>query len=252
MPDARPTPYEVAFADVEDELFPPILAEAAAVRADPAEPDRFAFLTSVADALRNLFPEDAEPEMRDQLRSLLFHAFAFWRSAKPAFSLETALARYLVEASPSLDGWSLRLPRASVYLQLPANLFWASTSPEATPEPVDGFWVTADDPQSPRRLRALMVLGLRRGRPGFSVASVEADVPHVGAASWTHARGRDEGRDFASVLPGGELGGLYSIVSTTEALKVIAAALWYIDRHPDDVEPEGPALRQVKLGQLGG
>jgi hypothetical protein len=44
--------------------------------------------------------------------------------------------------------------------------------------------------------------------------------------------GRDEGRDFENVLPGGEMAGLYSILTTAEALKLVARLLWYVEATP--------------------
>ena len=41
--------------------------------------------------------------------------------------------------------------------------------------------------------------------------------------------------DFENVLPGGEIAGLYSILTTAEALKLVARALWYIENHAEDV-----------------
>lgn len=200
----------------------------------PADPERFAFLASVSDAVRVMLPLDAEPAARDELRTVLFHAWAFWRAGRRTYRLEPAVARFLVEALPALGGWTLRLPQPALYLQLPPNLFWATTGAGAKPEPLDGIWVTAAEPA--RRLFALLVLGLRRDRPGFSVIRVEAAVPPDGPAAWIRAPARTGGRDFATTLPGGDLGGLYSVVTPAESLKLVAAALWYLDEHADLVD----------------
>lgn len=209
------------------------------------DPDQFGFLGRVADAIRTMLPEDAPPEARDELRAVLFHAWAFWHAGQPVFALQPPVARYLVEARPGLSGWPLRLPAASVYLQLPANLFWASTAPDATPEPVDGMWVAAAEPV--RRLHGLLVLGLRPDRPGFSVIRVEAEVPPGGPAAWMGARTRAQGPDFASTLPGGDLGRLYSLATPGEALKLIAGALWYLDQHPSDISAAPDGTRRVGM-----
>src|SRR5690606_38024755 len=94
------------------------------------------------DVVREVTPEDAPPEALEQYRSLLFHAFHHWNEGRRLYALDPSAARFLVEAPPALDEWTFRAPARSFYLQLPANLFWSSISPESAPEPVDGFFVT--------------------------------------------------------------------------------------------------------------
>jgi hypothetical protein len=55
--------------------------------------------------------------------------------------------------------------------------------------------------------------------------------------------GRDQGRDFENVLPGGEIAGLYSILTTAEAFKLVARVLWYVENHAEDVTG-APALER--------
>jgi len=239
---ARLTPYELAFDDLglEGRTFPEIQAEAEAQGVDPAHPDRFAFLTRAAEAIREVVPHDASPEAAEQYRLFLYHAFNFWRFGKRVYVLEPPVARYLVEAAPDLQGWELSLPAESLYVQLPANLFWASVAPDVPPEPVDGFFVcrvhgrdAAGEPFE--TLEVLMALGIHRQRAGLSLIQFDTEVGPGIPAVWTEAAGRDEGRDFASVLPGGEMAGLYSILTVPEALKLVGRALWYVDRHPGHV-----------------
>jgi hypothetical protein len=224
----------------------------------PWRRDRFDFLSTAADVVREVTPEDAPPEALDQYRALLFHAFHHWSSGRRLIVLEPGAARYLVETSPLLDGWDFRTPASSVYLQLPANLFWSSISPEIPPEPVDGFFVTFAEPDnvpgeiaaanrtsalqaSPgglevRSLEVLVVLGIRRSRAGFSVIPVSTEVGAGIPQPWS-GEGRAEG-DFKNVLPGGEIQGLYSMLTTGEVLKLVARAFWYIDRFPDALVDE--------------
>jgi hypothetical protein len=247
----RLTPYEMAFADdgYEARIFPRLMAESDALGEDPARRDRFAFLTLAGDALRDVVPDEAPPDALEQYRSLLYHAFNFWRSGRRLYTLDLPLARYLVEGAPTLTDWSFQAPTTSVYVQLPPNLFWASISPEVQPEPVDGFFVTSsrgDDPLGPayRKLEVLMVLGMRRERAGFSIIPFDTEVGPGIAAVWAETPGREGARDFENILPGGEMSGLYSILTTAEALKLLARALWYVDTHPADVEPcEAPERR---------
>lgn len=259
----RPTPYALVFGGGpwEEKVFGPIAEEAAARGEDPARFERFGFLTHAADALRAMVPPDAPLEAREEYAALLFHGFAFHRAGRPVLDLDPAVARFLVEGAPSLEGWELALPAPSVYLRLPPNLFWASVDPEAPPEPVDGLFAAVDPAGGGAgTLRALMVLGMRRDRPGFSAVPLEAEAPPGAPAAWSATPGREDGADFATDLPGGELAGLYSVRTAAEALKLLARGLWYADAHPDDVEdasseePDdgtGDAVRRVRIGGGG-
>ena len=239
---ARLTPYEMVFGEVqfENRIFPSMAREADERREDPARRERFGFLSIGAETLREVVPADSPPDALEQYRALLFHSFNFWRFGRRLLTLDAATARYLVEGSPTLEGWSPVLPHPSVYVQLPPNLFWASIAPDEAPEPVDGFFAveaSASDPIGPgyRQLDILMVLGIRRERAGFSVIGFDTEVGPGIPLDWAEGPGREDGRDFASVLPGGEMAGLYSIVTAAEALRLVARALWYVDQHPQDV-----------------
>lgn len=247
------TPYEIAFgeAGLENRVFPRIQAEADEHGEDPAARERFAFLTLAVEAARDMAPPDAGGPDLEEYRALLFHAFNFWRFGRRLYVLDTAVARYLVEAAPVLEGWHFHMPAPSVYVQLPPKLFWASIATDIPPEPVDGFFVTVADERDPiggayQELNVLMVLGLRRGRAGFSVIPFETEVGPGIPATWADAAGREGARDFENILPGGEMAGLYSILTTTEALKLLARALWYVDQHPDDVESLPAAERRAE------
>lgn len=240
----RRTPYELVFGEeFEARTFPDITREASERGIEPRDAERFGFLSLAADAVRAFVPPEAPPEALEQYRSLIYHAFNFWRYGKRVYLLDPPLARYLVEGGPSLDEWELELPYPSIYLQLPRNLFWGSISPESTPEPVDGFFVTATDGSDAlgkpyRRLDVLVVLGIRRDRAGFSVIPFSTEAGPGIARAWASAEGRDGGRDFDNILPGGEIQGLYSILTSTEVLKLLARALWYALSFPADVELE--------------
>jgi hypothetical protein len=236
---ARMTPYELVFGDTDFDvrLFPAIDEEAEAYGVDPTHPDRFNFLPRVGEILRSVVSPDAPPEALDQYRALLYHAFNFWCHGKCLYLIEPAVARFVVEAAPSLQGWDFDMPRPSVYLQLPANLFWASISADGAPEPVDGVFVTAarsaDALGVPyQQVELLLVLGIRRDRAGFSIIPFSTEVGPGIAQEWAAAEGRAGSKDFENLLPGGELAGLYSILTASEALKLSARSLWYIDEHP--------------------
>ncbi|HSU15673.1 hypothetical protein [Longimicrobium sp.] len=258
------TPYEMAFGEAgfENRLFPRIQAEADEHGEDPLARERFGFLTLAGDAARDMVPADAPPEMLEEYRALLYHAFNFWRFGRRTYALDAAVARFLVEAAPSLEGWRLSLPVPSVYVRMPPNLFWASIATDVPPEPVDGFFATTCEGRDPlggayHDLHVLMVLGLRRGRAGFSVIPFDTEVGPGIPATWAEGS-RDGARDFENILPGGEMAGLYSILTTGEVLKILARAMWYVEAHPEDVEAfAAPERRgedrpgQVPLSRLG-
>lgn len=245
----RLTPYELVFGEAafEERLFPAIEQEAREHDVDPALREQFGFLPAAMDLVRRMVPEEATPEVITQSRDLLYQAYNFRRAGRVVLACDTPVVRYLVEAGPSLRDWEFSLPAPSVYLQLPAHLFWASVSVEEPPEPVDGIFLTAvsaDDPLGPpyRRVNALMVLGMRPDRAGFSVASFDTEVGPGIPADWMAAEGREGGADFENVLPGGEISGLYSISTAAEAFKLIGSLAWYVDRHPGAVDVAAPVV----------
>jgi hypothetical protein len=252
VPNApRLTPYELVFGgpDFAARVFPSIRDDALLLGLEPLEPDEFNRIPALAAALRDLVPPDATAEALEQYRALLFHAFNFWLSGEQVFLIESAVARYLVEAAPVPTGWRLALPSPSVYLQLPANLFWGSITPESTPEPVDGLFVASstctDGLGKPfRRVDLLVVLGIRRDRAGFSIIPFSTETGPGIAAAWAEAEGREGGKDFENVLPGGEISGLYSILTAVEVLKLLGRILWYIDTNPQDVHPQSAPERR--------
>jgi hypothetical protein len=246
-PSARLTPYELVFTegDFESVVFPAIGREAEERGIDPSTPERFAFLSVVGDVLREVTPEDAPPDALDQYRALLFHSYHFQAAGKRLYVLDRAVARFLVEATPEMAGWAFVPPGVSGYVQLPANLFWSSIAPDTPPEPVDGFFFTEafpDGAPEARDVKLLLVLGVRRSRAGFSVVQLDTGVGAdlVGDSEPTRPEG-----DFTNALPGGEISGLYSILTTGEAFRLAARAFWYVDRFPAaSTTVEAPAPRE--------
>lgn len=248
---ARLTPYELAFleGDFEARVFPLIQDEAEARREDPARRERFAFLAAGGESIRDIIPPDAPPEMLEEYRALFYHAFNFWRFGRRLYVLEPAVARYLVEGAPRLADWEFAAPYDSLYIQLPANLFWASIGTDVPPEPVDGFFVTVARERDPLGMpfvdmQVLMVLGIHRLRAGFSVIAFDTEAGQGIPPVWAEP-GRDQGQDFENVLPGGEIAGLYSILTTSEALKLVARVLWYVEAHAEDVTGAPAAERRL-------
>ena len=250
---ARLTPYELVFGAeaMDDRLFPPIAEEAEARGIPLDDPDRFLFLTSVGQLLRGIAgdPEEAPatPEAQEaaaladeagelmrQHGRLLYHAFHFWRAGRNLLVLDPAVARALVDEAPAVGEWTLTVPSRTGYLQLPRNLFWAAPAPGMRPEPADGFfWVYSDAGSAAAALQVLVALGLRPDRPGISVVPAEGVLDHV--SHWASERGREEGEDFRSTMPGGELDRLYSLETATEVLKLASLCFWHVSTRPESL-----------------
>ena len=245
----RLTPYEMVFieGDFEARVFPRIAREAAEGGVTTLDRERFDFLSTVGEVVREVTPEDAPPEALDQYRALLFQAYHYWSGGRKTFILDTTAARYLVESAPVLGDWSFVPPVRSLYLQLPGNLFWSSIAPDAQPEPVDGFFITSSEVKDAQAreiltVDVLAVLGIRRARAGFSVIPVEMETGEGLPSPWD-AQPR-AGGDFSNEMPGGEIAGLYSMLTIPEVLKLVARTFRYIERFPEGlIDVVAPAPR---------
>jgi hypothetical protein len=121
--------------------------------------------------------------------------------------------------------WDGVLPADSGYIRLPRNLFWTSpdaagepSAPSRTAEGIDGvFWTLS----AGKSFSLALVAGIVAGRPGFTIFELPP-VPLADAPAWSGLQVRREGADFATALPGGELGGLHSILELGEVLKLVS------------------------------
>ena len=220
----RPTPYEMAFPDegFVESRFRAIEEEARTRDASLDESGAFLLLAQVGRVLRDLGGEASPTALVPTFGAFLFHAFHFHRADTPSFLVETSTLRYLLEADAAPDRWEGELPAPAGYLQLPRHLLWARPGGEEGPaEAVDGiFWT-----QSTRgTLNFLAVTGIRGDRAGFSVLPVPP-VPLGEVVSWMTRPAREEGEDFATTLPGGELDRLYSLETAGEVVKLAARIL---------------------------
>jgi hypothetical protein len=195
-----------------------------------------------------------EPDPRLGLRmlaALLFQAYHFWRFDRRVYTLEDAHFEALLARTIEIGSWQLAPPQPAGYIKLPRHRLWSRIEQAATPEPVDGlFWtmIGHPDPAAPpyARLDVLLALGMHPGRPGLSVIEVGVTLPaeparrgcdsaaertrpeaarpelRAPAGHWADIRAREEGDDFANVLPGGELSGLHALTNTAEVLKLVS------------------------------
>jgi hypothetical protein len=234
----RITPYELIFGapGFDAARFEPLREQAAAARAVTAA--ELLLLSAASELLRELLPVDepegAHREAVARAGALLFHAFRFWLHGTRVYELSEELLRATLERAAPVGEWRLRTPAPAGYVQLPHHLFWARVAEEAAAEPVDGFFFSAPTPDEGvrgERLDLLLVLGVRRGRPGVSL--VDLDVEAGGElAHWADVDARGDGADFANVLPGGELRGYHSLTTRAEVLKLASLCFWLADtRH---------------------
>jgi len=237
----RRTPYELAIPGraFVDERFGLLKEEVEKRGADPHDPARLILMGEVGRLLQELGGAEgpAEERMR-HLGAMLFHAFHFWSAGEPLYLLDLHAARYLVEAVKDTPGSAApEAPSPAGYLQLPRNLFWARVSQEGVAEALDGFFWTLS-PVEPQVMHVLGILGLRGDRPGMSAVELTS-VPVSALAEALVSGAREDGDDFATDLPGGELENLYSLQTGMEVLKLLGRVFAYVEAHPGAVsEPE--------------
>jgi hypothetical protein len=232
----RRTPYEAVFGvDRLGELeFPAIVEEAARRAVRLGRRDEFAGLERVGALLRRVVPDETEPAALDLYLEILFHCFHFWRHGCRMYACEEAVARALVETPPALGDRRLSLPHPSFYLELPANLFWATVEEDRPPEPAEGLFVQHDPDRPSPDVQLLLVLGMRAGRPGFSAVGLVADL-EVAAPL-------EEPGAFGPEIPGADLAGLYSLRTSSEVVLLLLRLLWYLETYPESLEPLAGAV----------
>lgn len=241
---ARITPYELALPDPDfaEEAFGRIrdaVDERSVARDDPG---RFVAVPEVAEILEELKDPREDAEDGHQHGLLLYHAFHFREAGRPLYLLGTHAARYLVESDPvPEDDEPVAPPEPAGYVQLPRNLFWTRPGGDRPPEPVDGFFWTRTGED---RLAVIVVAGIREDRPGLSVVPLPP-VPLADSPEWLRVRVREEGRDFESTLPGGEIDRLYSLEAMGEVLKLVARIFRHLEDVPGVVEAREPPSPDV-------
>lgn len=128
------------------------------------------------------------------------------------------------------------LPAASGYLRLPRNRFWVRPGGDGSPaEALDGIsWVARQvgrGDEGGTLVSLLAVSGILPGRPGFSVLPLPP-LALQDLVGWRDREAREPGAgvDFSSTLPGGELGGLHSVETPAELVKLTARGLALVPR----------------------
>jgi hypothetical protein len=217
MSAARPYPWTSLVDALGEPRFAAMRAALAAAGTDPFDRDAFVLAPDVGRALRDLVPDEAPAEAVMSYAALLHVLYLHWDAGRPVRGLDRAATTRLLAPPGAPPAASPPTPPPQVgYVQLPERLVWASASPGAAHEPMDGMFVVATE----RWLRVLAVLGFRPERLGFTTITAEAPLP-VGA----RAARPDRSPPFATVLPAGERMGYFSVTSPAELARLALLAL---------------------------
>ncbi len=215
---------------------------------DLHDPGAFILLGEVGRAIREIQGEERGGEALQRFGAFVFHAFHFHAAGEPIYLLERETARHLVGDSFEVGAVDPRPPDDAGYLQLPRNLFFSAPEESQHAEAVDGiFWTRS----SGDTLSLLVAMGVREGRPGLSLTELPP-VPIRVAKAWLSQPVRADGRDFASALPGGELGGLHSLATLGEVLKLVARSFAYLGSGDDILGPEEIAPHPREISERRG
>jgi hypothetical protein len=224
------TPYQLIFeaAEFEGDMFPNIRAEAAEHQLSTWNPDEFLQLPATRALLEKIAPSDGESTAPvTGITALAFHAYHFWAGGKIVHSVTEPVLRSLLDpAAPMIGEWPLHADAPAGYVCLPPNLVWAQAA-AATPEPVHGFHYALPPAPAPR-VDVLLALGVRDDRAGITAVDVSVPLPPPPPGHFGDIQARDAGDDFANILPGGELRGLFALTNAGEVLKLVSRILHHI------------------------
>ena len=245
---ARLSPYEIGTPGraFRERVFGDIRDEGGASGADLADPGAFLRLEATSRAARELCGDSRGGIWGNPFGAFIFHAFHFWVTGEHLYVVGEGAARSLAASPPESFRWQGELPAVAGYVQLPKHLFWSPPPEEGAAEPVDGFfWTRCAGPA----LSLLVAMGIRRSRPGFSLTELPP-AAMTDAGEWPRAQVREEGEDFAPVLPGGDLGRLHSILTLGEMLK-LAARVFFASVSGAESSLEPDETGAAGLGQEG-
>ena len=218
---------------MEDGALARIRQEAERRGRDTRRQDDFLLLGFVGATLQEMIPENAPAEALDQYMALLFAGYRFWDTGRRLYVLSEAATARLTTPSYAMGDWRLAMPPAC-YVQLPYQRVWARVDADAPFEPVDGYFASTDDTAPADGVAAtvdiLLVLGLRRDRPGLSLIPHRMTVEAREAPARAEHPPRDGGSAFANVLPGGERRDYRALVDTSELEALVLRTAHALDR----------------------
>ena len=235
---ARFTPYELLLPDAgfPDRHFPGIGGEAAERGVDTGNPAAFLTLGAVQGALAELRGDDAGPEAAYDHGGVLYFAYHMWRTEGGVVLARRGTLRALLGGGGEADlrggsSWTEDLRGRAGYVQLPMHLVWVEEARNGPPESVDGFFWAGDGTGA---LHLALIAGMRGDRPGYAVVAVPPQPLEV-LPGWVSGPAREDGADFATSLPGGELDGLLGIRTPAEVFRLAALVLGRMVRGPREM-----------------
>jgi len=215
----RPTPFELAFAELARDRFPAIAQTFADGALSSADRDRFVLLEPVGRLLREIAADGTGPDALEAHMLMLHHAYRHWAGGGWVHRIgETALRRAAAGGGGAASITS-HLPNQALYLQLPELKVWGTAAADGAPEPLDGLFVT--ETVQPGRIAVLGIFGIREGRAGFTAVGLDghADADDPTGSEIEVAAARADGSErFAPTIAGGAQAGLYSIANAGELL----------------------------------
>jgi hypothetical protein len=227
MTESRPTPFDLVFAELAEEKFPPIAESLRQAGVDPWDRDAVLMARPMIELIHELRPESGLGEAIDEFVALLHAALVFWRDGARTVRLAgPALTRLLAGDRPTPH----RDAPVAYYIQYPPRRLWGAPVPGEAHEPLDGCFVL----RSGSTLTAVGVFGLHPARQGFAVVTVSGPRP----SKLVRADGSPL---FAPALPGGEAAGLHSVTGMEELLELA----W---RGEVVIDGRGPAPGLTEIG----
>ena len=216
----RVNPYDLMFTGDLEARLAGIAAEAEERGVDVRDREPFTMLLGVGELLSELVPAGASPDVIREVAGLIFHCYHYHANGKQDFDIDEPVLRELLSTGFIAGPRDLNPPSHAGYVRLPRNRVWSRITEDSHPEAIDGFFFVDRD--------ILYVLGLLPGRPGFSIMEVSAWHVTDTTVSVAELKARDEGEDFANVLPGGDMQGHFAITNNIEALKLAARCFWQL------------------------
>jgi hypothetical protein len=210
----RPLPWTGLVAAIGDARLGEIRADLEARGTADLDRDAFLLNGTVGALLRELVPADAPAEAVTGYGALLHAIYCCWARDWPVAALDADTLRaslLAARASPLTVRAAL-----ACYVQLPQRLVWAEPAPGTPHEPLDGVFLLVHGD----RALALAVLGFHELREGFTTMAGDLRLPAPAPSSRA-----DGSASFASILPGGDLAKLRSVVDTHELVALALIAL---------------------------
>jgi hypothetical protein len=198
----RPHPFTLVFDPFRDAAFPAIRTALDGSRT----PAAFLLAQPALELMRDLRPDEGLGDGIDDFVALIHAAYLFWCDGEQSVTLPMDATRALCLATDAVPS-TVTAPITTRYLQLAPQLIWGQLHPEASFEPLDGWF----ELEGVGGLRAVACFGVHPHRPGMSVAVVEGSAPAL-------ARRPDGSALYQPVMPGADRAGLHAVTSPAELL----------------------------------